>query len=33
MTGGSKMHSLWSDTEAKRFVERYAEKGVGRDLA
>jgi rhamnose utilization protein RhaD (predicted bifunctional aldolase and dehydrogenase)/NAD(P)-dependent dehydrogenase (short-subunit alcohol dehydrogenase family) len=27
------MHSLWSDTEAKRFVERYAEKGVGRDLA
>ena len=27
------MHSLWSDMEAKRFVERYAEKGVGRDLA
>jgi rhamnose utilization protein RhaD (predicted bifunctional aldolase and dehydrogenase)/NAD(P)-dependent dehydrogenase (short-subunit alcohol dehydrogenase family) len=27
------MHSLWSDTEAKRFVEHYAEKDVGRDLA
>ena len=27
------MQSLWSDTEAERLVERYAEKGVGRDLA
>jgi rhamnose utilization protein RhaD (predicted bifunctional aldolase and dehydrogenase)/NAD(P)-dependent dehydrogenase (short-subunit alcohol dehydrogenase family) len=27
------MHSLWSDTNAERMVERYAQQGVGRDLA
>jgi rhamnose utilization protein RhaD (predicted bifunctional aldolase and dehydrogenase)/NAD(P)-dependent dehydrogenase (short-subunit alcohol dehydrogenase family) len=27
------MQNLWSDTEAKRVVERYAAAGVGRDLA
>ena len=27
------MQSLWSDADAERMVERYAEKGVGRDLA
>ena len=27
------MKSLWSDSEADGFVARYAEKGVGRDLA
>ncbi len=27
------MKSLWSDADAERMVERYAEKGVGRDLA
>jgi rhamnose utilization protein RhaD (predicted bifunctional aldolase and dehydrogenase)/NAD(P)-dependent dehydrogenase (short-subunit alcohol dehydrogenase family) len=27
------MHSLWSDADAERMVERYAQQGVGRDLA
>jgi len=27
------MQSLWSDADAKRMVERYAQQGVGRDLA
>jgi len=27
------MRSLWSDTDAERMVERYAQQGVGRDLA
>jgi len=27
------MRSLWSDAEAERMVERYAQQGVGRDLA
>jgi rhamnose utilization protein RhaD (predicted bifunctional aldolase and dehydrogenase)/NAD(P)-dependent dehydrogenase (short-subunit alcohol dehydrogenase family) len=27
------MQSLWSDADAERLVERYAEQGVGRDLA
>ena len=27
------MNSLWSDAEAKRFVDRYAGKGVAEDLA
>ena len=27
------MHSLWSDADAERAVDRYAAKGVGRDLA
>src|SRR6266478_10080486 len=27
------MRSLWSDAEAERLVERYAQQGVGRDLA
>ncbi|HZU90585.1 MAG TPA: class II aldolase/adducin family protein, partial [Stellaceae bacterium] len=27
------MRSLWSDAEALRMVERYAQQGVGRDLA
>src|SRR5436305_1444917 len=27
------MHSLWSDVEAERLVDRYAAVGVGRDLA
>jgi rhamnose utilization protein RhaD (predicted bifunctional aldolase and dehydrogenase)/NAD(P)-dependent dehydrogenase (short-subunit alcohol dehydrogenase family) len=27
------MQSLWSDAEAARLVERYAQQGVGRDLA
>ena len=27
------MQNLWSDTEAKRVADRYAEKGVGRDIA
>src|SRR5438876_2555162 len=27
------MRSLWADTEADRLVERYAQQGVGRDLA
>jgi rhamnose utilization protein RhaD (predicted bifunctional aldolase and dehydrogenase)/NAD(P)-dependent dehydrogenase (short-subunit alcohol dehydrogenase family) len=30
---GPVMHSLWSDAEAERFVDRYATEGVGRDLA
>src|SRR5947207_15025480 len=28
-----RMHSLWSDAEAERLVERYAGEGIGRDLA
>src|ERR1700738_4241165 len=31
--GGLRMRSLWSDTDAERMVERYAQQGVGRDLA
>src|ERR1700694_614882 len=27
------MRSLWSDADAERMVERYAQQGVGRDLA
>jgi rhamnose utilization protein RhaD (predicted bifunctional aldolase and dehydrogenase)/NAD(P)-dependent dehydrogenase (short-subunit alcohol dehydrogenase family) len=27
------MRSLWSDEEARRFIERYAQQGIGRDLA
>ena len=27
------MKSLWSDAEAKAFVERYAERGVAENLA
>src|SRR6266436_2251086 len=27
------MHSLWSDADAERVVDRYAAEGVGRDLA
>src|SRR5215469_7592778 len=27
------MQSLWSDADAERLVERYAQQGVGRDLA
>jgi hypothetical protein len=27
------MQSLWSDEEAKAYVARYAERGVGEDLA
>src|SRR2546429_1291 len=27
------MRSLWSDTDAERMVERYAQQGVGRDVA
>jgi len=27
------MHSLWSDAAAERVVERYAQQGIGRDLA
>jgi rhamnose utilization protein RhaD (predicted bifunctional aldolase and dehydrogenase)/NAD(P)-dependent dehydrogenase (short-subunit alcohol dehydrogenase family) len=27
------MHSLWSDAEAERLIDRYAAAGVGRDLA
>ena len=27
------MRSLWSDVEAERIVERYAQQGIGRDLA
>ena len=27
------MQSLWSDAEAERLAERYAQQGVGRDLA
>ena len=27
------MQTLWSDADAKRMVERYAQQGVGRDLA
>src|SRR2546425_10567311 len=27
------MHSLWSDADAERLVDRYATEGVGRDLA
>src|SRR5215469_13340236 len=27
------MRNLWSDAEAERLVERYAQKGIGRDLA
>ena len=27
------MQSLWSDADAKRMVERYAQQGVGCDLA
>ena len=27
------MQSLWSDAESERLVERYAQQGVGRDLA
>ena len=27
------MQSLWSDADAERMVERYAQQGVGRDLA
>ena len=28
-----RMHSLWSDAEAKRLIDHYAAAGVGRDLA
>src|SRR3984893_8304727 len=31
--GGLPMRSLWSDTDAERMVERYAQQGVARDLA
>ena len=31
--GGLPMRSLWSDTDAERMVERYAQQGVGRDVA
>src|SRR4051794_36260382 len=31
--GGLPMHSLWSDADAERMVERYAQQGVGRDVA
>src|SRR5260370_33127172 len=31
--GALRMRSLWSDTDAERMVERYAQQGVGRDLA
>src|SRR6266436_3183187 len=31
--GGLPMRSLWSDADAGRMVERYAQQGVGRDLA
>ena len=27
------MKSLWSDDDAKSFIDRYAAKGVGEDLA
>ena len=27
------MRSLWSDVEAERTVERYAQQGIGRELA
>ena len=27
------MESLWSDSEAERFVERYAQQGENRDTA
>ena len=27
------MRSLWSDADAERMIERYAQQGVGRDLA
>src|ERR1700760_365121 len=27
------MQSLWSDADAERMVERYAQQGIGRDLA
>jgi rhamnose utilization protein RhaD (predicted bifunctional aldolase and dehydrogenase)/NAD(P)-dependent dehydrogenase (short-subunit alcohol dehydrogenase family) len=27
------MHSLWSDADAERMIERYADQGVARDLA
>src|ERR1700746_3038520 len=27
------MHSLWSDAEADRLIDRYAAAGVGRDVA
>ena len=27
------MQSLWSDADAERLVERYAQQGIGRDLA
>src|ERR1700740_2223222 len=27
------MQSLWSDAEAERMVDRYAQQGIGRDLA
>src|SRR5690242_15333420 len=33
LSGRDPMQSRWSDSEAKAFVKRYAEKGVNADLA